>query len=143
MRSSPTVRRAVFLVTAIYWLGIFTLTHLPARHLPQVKVNDKIEHLLAYGGLGTLLFISLWIVRPQWTHIGVIVLAIGMIYGAIDEWLQALPFVNRDCDFLDWTADTTALAIVAVVMTFVRSRLSAPAPPAPVENGERTDEQQR
>jgi VanZ family protein len=120
--SRSTATRILWLTTAAYWLGIFTLTHVPAPHLPTVHVSDKLEHLISYGGLGTLLFLSLWAARPTWTQIGILTVAIGMMYGAIDEWLQALPFVNRDCDFLDWTADTAGLALAVVVLTFIRWR---------------------
>lgn len=115
-----TVVRLLWAVTIVYWLGIFTLTHVPAPRLPTVHVSDKLEHLISYGALGTLLFLSLWAVRPTWTQIGILTLAIGIMYGAIDEWLQALPFVNRDCDFLDWTADVSGVAIAVVVLTFIR-----------------------
>src|SRR5437868_10495653 len=94
------LRRLLAATLVVYWLTIFTLTHLPLQHLPHIKLSDKYEHLLAYGGLGGLLMLTLWAYRPMWRQSAVIVLAIGMIYGALDEQLQRLPFVNRTCDFL-------------------------------------------
>jgi VanZ family protein len=123
---SLKVRRTLQILLAIYWLIIFALTHLPAIDLPPVKISDKIEHLLAYGALGGLLFLNLWVFRPSMTQIGILVLAIGMMYGAVDEWLQ-IP-VHRDCDLLDWFADTTGVAVAVVCMTFIRARMKTHHP---------------
>jgi|SRR5947207_394319 len=127
MHSTRTLRRYLWTITAIYWCVMFILTHVPGEHLPDVRINDKIEHLLAYGGLGGILFLSIWASRPQWQQIGALVLAIGMAYGAIDEWLQAIPFIHRDCSLLDWFADTTGLAVAVIFLTYFRLRVSTPA----------------
>jgi len=119
----PKFRRLIQVLLGAYWLLIFTLTHLPPKHLPHVNLWDKAEHLLAYGALGGLLFLALWAMRPNLVQIGIVALAIGMMYGAIDEWLQ-IP-VGRDCDLQDWFADTTGVAIAVVCLTFLRSRMTA------------------
>ena len=116
-------RRPVQILLGAYWLLIFTLTHTPVKHLPHINVWDKLEHVLAYGGLATLVFLTLWLTRPSMVQIGVAVLAIGMMYGAVDEWLQ-IP-VGRDCDLQDWFADTTGTAIVVVCLTFVRAKANS------------------
>lgn len=131
MRSSFKAGRWVKIILALYWALIFTFTHLPPRALPHVNVWDKFEHLGAYGCLGGLLFLWLWHMRPNLKHVGIVALAIGMAYGAVDEWLQ-IP-VGRDCDLLDWFADTTGLAIAVVCMTAfamfrARSKQSDEAP---------------
>jgi len=115
-------RRPLQIVLGAYWALIFTLTHLPPRALPHVNIWDKLEHLLAYGCLGGLLFLTLWLVRPRLAQLGIVVLAIGMMYGAIDEWLQ-IP-VHRDCDLQDWFADTSGVAIAVVCLTWLRARLT-------------------
>ena len=122
IRDPKKLRLPLQIVTLIYWAVILTLTHLPPRHLPHVNVRDKIEHLLAYGCLGGLLFLTLWLTRPKLAHLGILVLAVGMTYGALDEWTQ--PFFGRDCEFMDWTADTSGLAIAVVCLTFLRNRAS-------------------
>jgi VanZ family protein len=119
---SPKLRRLCQVVLGAYWLLIFTLTHIPPSHLPHVNLWDKLEHLLAYGALGGLLFLTLWFTRPTLSQIGILTLAIGMMYGAVDEWLQ-IP-VHRDCDLIDWFSDTTGLAIAVVCMTAIRWRLT-------------------
>src|ERR1051326_7228294 len=92
-------------LTVIYWCGIFYLTHLPAPKLPVVPLTDKIEHFLAYGALGGLLFCSFWAASSRHRELAFWVLAIGIGYGAVDEWTQALPVFHRSCEFLDWCAE--------------------------------------
>jgi VanZ family protein len=117
---TSTARRILWTLTAIYWAILFALTHLPVRDLPHINLWDKFEHMAAYACLGVALFLAVWASRPKLSQIGITVLAIGMMYGAIDEWLQIL--VGRDCELLDWFADTTGVAIVVVILTFVRWR---------------------
>src|SRR6187549_1352694 len=95
--------RAAHGLLAAYWLGIFTLTHLP--QLPRVAGVpnvDKVAHLLAYGLLALLYFTARSMARPlMWRDylIGMLVFA---VYGVADELLQ-IP-VGRTCDAMDWVA---------------------------------------
>jgi VanZ family protein len=115
-------RLLVWSALAIHWITIFTLTHLPAQRLPKVQVNDKIEHATAYFVLAILLYAALRLVRP-FRHLALIVLLIGMIYGALDEYLQyALP-INRDASVRDWTADVTGTVFGVVVAWAAASAL--------------------
>src|SRR3954453_12832858 len=121
---TPASRRslvhALRAATILYWLGLFTVTHIPAEKVPPMPLSDKTEHLLCYGALGGLLMLNVWLSRPRLRHAAVVVLVIGMTYGAVDEWTQALPFIRRDCSILDWYADTTGLAIAVIGMTAIR-----------------------
>jgi VanZ family protein len=118
---APRRRLVVLLraVTVLYWLGLFTVTHIPADRVPPMPLSDKTEHLLCYGALGGLLMLNVWLTRPRLRNAAVVVLVIGMCYGAVDEWTQALPFIHRDCSILDWYADTTGLAIAVIGMTVI------------------------
>ena len=111
-------KRAHWIVLVVYWMGIFTLTHIPAGKLPPVPVSDKIEHMTVYGVLGILLFAALhasgWSIRQA--VIGT--LGIGMVYGVIDELLQ-IP-VNRTADVNDWFADVGGLAIAVIICLAVQ-----------------------
>lgn len=107
------MRRAVWTLTILYWAAAFTMTHVPTRHLPQVPASDKLEHFLGYGLLAGLLFWSLYLWGAR--QIAVPVLATLMFYGMIDEWLQMLPFVGRNCEFLDWCADMAGAATAVVI----------------------------
>jgi VanZ family protein len=116
--ASRILSRAVIVVTAIYWAIIFTLTHLPPRNLPQVNLWDKLEHFLAFGCLGGLLYITLWILRPRTLRLWLIVMLIAMAYGAIDE-ISQIP-VGRDCSIRDWTADVLGMGVAVGVLTLLR-----------------------
>lgn len=116
----PWLRRTLWVVLSAYWLLIFILTHTPGADLPKVKINDKLEHFLAYGMLGGLLYLTGWAVNPRrpLRSLAIWVWCIGLAYGAIDEWLQAL--VGRDCELDDWLADASAITIAVLVLTAVR-----------------------
>ena len=111
----------VYLPLILYWLLILTLTSLPGVDVPDIHLNDKIEHLMAYGGLGFLLNLSLRIQNkftlvkkyPAWFAILIV-----SAYGALDE-LHQLFIPGRSCDILDWTADTIGVIIGVAIMTLL------------------------
>ena len=111
----------VYLPLILYWLLILTLTSLPGVDVPDIHLNDKIEHLMAYGGLGFLLNLSLRIQNkftfikkyPAWFSILIV-----STYGALDE-LHQLFIPDRSCDILDWSADTIGVIIGVTVMTLL------------------------
>jgi VanZ family protein len=105
---------------AVYWLIIFTGTHIPPSELiVPAEANDKVLHftayfLLAFGialtwqlGSGILNSRHLWIV---WI--------VAIVYGALDEITQ-IP-VHRDCDFWDWTADSCGAAAGILIFVLLR-----------------------
>jgi Predicted integral membrane protein len=111
----------VYLPLILYWLLILTLTSLPGVDVPNIQINDKIEHILAYGGLGFLLNLSLRIQNkftivkkyPAWFTVLIV-----SSYGALDE-LHQLFIPGRSCDILDWTADTVGVIIGVTIMTIL------------------------
>lgn len=119
-------------MTIAYWVGIFTLTHLPARDLPKAPFNltDKSIHALAHFGLSMIFGLTFWVTFPTRRGWLWLLLVGGMAYGAIDEWLQ-IP-VGRDCEFLDWVADSTgtmaAVLILSLLQRLVPLQASSPAP---------------
>ena len=108
-------------VTIAYWLTLFTATHIPPRELPPVH-NDKLIHFIGYGLLAGALMVSLKASGRLRSTSAVTVLAIVMCYGAIDEWTQALPFINRSCDILDWHADAAGAAVAVVICSSILSK---------------------
>lgn len=118
---SRLLRRALWAALIVYWLAILTLTHLPPRDLPHTQIKDKVAHFLAYGLLGGGLYLSLWLGRVR--RVAVVVLAVGLTYGALDEWTQ--PIFGRSCELADWLADAAAILVAAGVLSLVRWRLSA------------------
>jgi VanZ family protein len=116
-RSSPW-RRAAHGLLAAYWLGIFTLTHVPRLPPPpNVPQADKVAHLLAYGVLAVLFFTARSQVRPLVRRDYVIGLLIFAVYGIADELLQ-IP-VGRSCDAMDWVADLTGALFGTGLFLFV------------------------
>ena len=78
---------------------------------PHLFPWDKAEHFAAFFALTACALVAF----PK--------LALGWIGGALSaagglvELVQALPFINRDCDVKDWVADTVAiLAVLGVVL---------------------------
>jgi len=105
-------RRSIpfWLVLIVYWGTIAYMTHMPAPTI-TLRGGDKMAHFLAYGALGGLLYLALWTNNPGSPDLVFKILVIGMCYGALDEWTQALPWFNRTCDFVDWCADVAGLNV--------------------------------
>jgi VanZ family protein len=111
----------VYLPLFLYWLLILTLTSLPGMDVPNFHINDKIEHFLAYGGLGFLLCLSLriqnkFVIVKKYPALFAIFIVSS--YGALDE-LHQLFIPGRSCDILDWSADTIGVIIGVTIMTFL------------------------
>lgn len=118
----------IWIALAIYWLGLFIATHLPPRHIPPVPVSDKIEHFTGFAILAILLSIAIG--RRVQPRAFAVVLAICLIYAALDEWTQ--PFVGRTCDLKDWLADGGGAIVGSLIGLIIIRRFPAFAA-APVE----------
>jgi VanZ family protein len=113
----------VWSVTGVYWIGMFIITHLPPSRLPQTRMDDKIQHFIAYAVLAALLMLSLRFTNlssrsTAWWTIGVC-----LVYAAIDELLQ-IP-VGRTCSFADWLADATGAITTVCLITSVEAIFAA------------------
>lgn len=84
-------------------------------HPPQlVNVSDKWQHMAAFATL-TVLAILGYPKAP--------LLQIGerlSFLGALIEVAQSLPALHRDCDIMDWLADTAAIIAVIIVAMLIR-----------------------
>lgn len=118
--SSPSRRGVLALraFTALVWLGVFTLTHLPPKDVPKTRISDKFAHFGAYALVGTLLYLCFWASRWSPWKAALIVVVIGCVYGAFDELTQ--PLVGRICDPRDWLADVAGMVTVAMILTAIR-----------------------
>ena len=114
-------------VLAIYWIAIFTGTHIP--HPPQFvgRVSDKTMHFSSFFGLAMLLC---WVIQTRTTAVRkfLTVLVISLCYAAIDEITQG--FVRgRQTDIMDFAADSLGVVTAIVfyaLMRFLLPRLSNP-----------------
>ena len=77
------------------------------------------EHFAAFYVL-TLLAVAAFPRRSL-----VVVAIVLSAFGASIELVQPLPFVNRDCDFWDWVADTIAVVAALAPMALVWWRTEA------------------
>jgi hypothetical protein len=97
--------RALFWATAVFTL-VMALIPQPLE-LPG-NPSDKIQHMAAFAVLGTLGSLAYLELAP-------IRLIAGLsIFGALIEVAQAIPFIHRDSDPLDWVADTIACILVVL-----------------------------
>ncbi len=112
------LRRVLTSVLVAYWIFALVMTHIP--HPPPLGpvTNDKLAHFLAYGLLTGLFFLTLWMWRPGMRYLPLIVLGIVVAYGAFDELTQ--PIFGRDCEFLDWVADSSAAVVAVSILGVVR-----------------------
>ena len=107
---------AVALVTAV------TMALLPRPpHLP-VEVGDKWLHMAAFGTL-TILSAAGYPDMPL-HRIGERL----SFLGALIEVFQSIPAIGRDCDVMDWVADTVVIIGVLVVVRIVRGPRRASTP---------------
>lgn len=106
----------VLLVAAV--IGAVTLAVSPAP--PHVPVGDKWQHMLAFLVL-TILAVLGWPAAPL--H------CIGerlSFLGAMIEVAQSIPWLHRDCDMMDWAADTYVIVCVLVLTRIVRGPAARP-----------------
>ncbi|MFO1066321.1 MAG: VanZ family protein [Pirellulales bacterium] len=109
------VLRAAGAVLVLYWVAIFTATHLPARLLPRLS-SDKFYHLAAFSGLAFLLA-AVIPVRKVGAGLHIFcVLAVALGYACFDEWSQQFA-AGRSMDVYDLIAD--AGGTVLGLLTFL------------------------
>lgn len=124
---------AICLVTALYWLTIFGLTHAPVVPVPHFapRAIDKIAHLGVFAVLAFLLCAAGTSLGYSSRRVIAAVILIVAAYGVFDEFTQQ--FVpNRFSDVRDWMADMlgagigiTAFAIARELFLSVQRRLTA------------------
>jgi VanZ family protein len=98
-------------------LFILYSTLAPSAYVPDLHVNDKIEHATAFFGL-TFWFGGL-VRRQRFWILGVSMSALG----AAIEVAQGTMGLGRDMDIHDWIADTCGVLIaLAILLTCVPRR---------------------
>ncbi|MDF2603298.1 MAG: hypothetical protein K0R56_660 [Sphingomonas sp.] len=110
MATSRLIWRLILLAALVFAV---TMALLP--HPPKVPIDsDKYQHMLAFGTLTILSVLAF----PQTP-----LLRIGerlSFLGAMIEVVQSIPALHRDCDIMDWVADTAVIIGVLVVVAISR-----------------------
>lgn len=113
-------RRFVRLVTVAFWIalvGAFAMAVMPKPpETPIQMYGDKFAHVVAFVTLTTLALLA-YGKEARWR-----ILERLSFFGAIIEVVQSIPMLQRDCDVRDWIADTAAVLVVIVLLSFVLPR---------------------
>ena len=107
---------------AVYWILIFTGTHLPGSSIKSVDISDKLMHFTAFAGLSFLLAWSL--PRKVAGRISGLVLTalVALTYAVIDEWTQGF-VANRSPSLGDFVADSLGIVVGLIVYSTLRALL--------------------
>jgi len=105
------VLRILFWAAAIFAFVMAINPHPP--HF-QGEPGDKVEHIMAFASLAAL-------AAAAWPERNYAAIGLALSYfGAAIEIVQAIPALHRDCDIMDWMADTAALSLVLAAAWAIR-----------------------
>jgi len=106
---------------ALYWLAMFTATHLPFQTTPKDDPYslDKLEHITAFAILAVLLCAAGAFLGISRLLLYFGVLAFIAVYAAVDELSQRF-VAKRTPDFFDWLADIAGAAIGIGLFVLIR-----------------------
>lgn len=109
--------RVAVLLQLVFWAAlIFAVTMALVPKPPPVlgEMKDKYQHIMAFAVLALLASFAYPRIRP-------LLIAERLSFlGAMIEVLQSIPALHRDCDIMDWIADTSAILIILAIVTLVR-----------------------
>lgn len=96
-----------------YAAVLFTGTHYPNLRMPGPPIRTDLFVHLSIFGTWTAILIAAGFFGPtlSWRNIRLAAI-IAPIYAAIDESLQAIPFVHRTAAFDDWCANVAGIMLV-------------------------------
>jgi VanZ family protein len=102
----------------LYWIGLFTATHVPLKKGTIPQGTDVPLHFIAYAGLA---FLLTWWLSLKWERLTLkrlLLIVAGLsLFGIVDELFQGIPVLQREPSVKDWTADT--LGVVLGVILFL------------------------
>lgn len=103
----------------LFWGALiftFVSAEVPPSHAPHLFPWDKAEHFTAFYVLTSL-------AAAAYPGTPLLLLALWLsLFGSAIELIQALPFIHRDCDIMDWIADVIAVAAALMPMILDRWR---------------------
>lgn len=110
---------------AVWAAVLFLLSSWPNPVGPSwLHVSDKVVHFVLFAVLGGALGFG-----RQWSGGNVphwLVICVGMLYGAMDEWHQAL-VPNRVPSLADWYADVSGVLLGYLLVTLLAKRVGPPS----------------
>ena len=106
--------RAARVLLAAALIVAIVMALIPAP--PDLGVGDKWQHMTAFGTL-TILYAAAF-PRASLLRIGERL----SFLGALIEVFQSIPALHRDCDVMDWVADTFIIVVVVLVVRIARGR---------------------
>lgn len=117
----------VWFVFGLYAGFMFMMTHWPRLTIPLPGRPDLLVHMTIFG-IWTGLLIACGRFGPALSgrNIGWC-FGVGVVYAAIDEGLQAIPFIRRTAAWDDWGCDLTGVALACVIALVLRSVRKAAA----------------
>lgn len=114
--------RAISPLLGVYWLLIFTGTHLPHPHISVPGLSDKAMHFGAYAGLSFLLCWAVPALRGRIASKLALAILACCLYGIVDELTQLL-VRNRHAELLDYAADCLGAATGAAFYLLLRKSI--------------------
>jgi VanZ family protein len=111
-----TIRR---LLPYAFWAGLlfaFVMATLPKPPQLPGQPSDKVQHILAFAVLAGLAAAAF----PKTPLLKILLLLSA--FGALIEFVQLIPVLHRDGDWVDWVADTVAAALVLALAALIRRR---------------------
>ena len=95
------------------WVTAFTISHIPAKKLPEGPIGDNWLHFIGFFVLASWFHWTLIAYRhPRWRRIALVV-SVMALYAAFDEITQ--PMFNRYGDVRDWFADMAGMIAAVIV----------------------------
>jgi VanZ family protein len=102
MTAFRKLRIVAFWATTLFSYGSAIV---PGEEAPTLGSTDKVNHIAAFLTLSLL--IRLAYPLCAWWRAALSLIA----FGAFIEISQAVPFIHRDADVMDWLADSAAVAV--------------------------------
>jgi hypothetical protein len=114
----PVQKRTVRLVPLALFYGalVFAVVMATLPHPPRVPGDpvDKVQHIIAFATLA-------WLGAAAYPRMPLPRLGERLSFlGALIEVVQSIPALHRDCDIMDWVADTLAIGVVLLLVGLAR-----------------------
>lgn len=108
----------------VYWVLLFTATHIPLKKGTLPPGTDVPLHFIAYAGLA---FLLTWWLSVKWgpltlKRLALILLGLSL-FGGLDELLQGIPALRRQPSLDDWVADTLGALLGIILFLLVQKPL--------------------